>query len=72
VVRGPKENFTRPAIYPLFRSATLSYGPRVIGVILMGGLDDGTSGLYSIEARGGIAIVQFPTTLNIHPCRPAP
>jgi two-component system chemotaxis response regulator CheB len=60
LVRGAKENHSRPAIDPMFRSAAIAMRRNVIGVVLTGDLDDGTVGLQAIKASGGITIVQDP------------
>lgn len=60
VKKGPKENRFRPSIDALFRSAAYIYGSRVIGIVLSGFLDDGTSGLWSVKRRGGVSIIQEP------------
>lgn len=60
VVFGPRENRSRPAIDPLFRTAAVNYAGRVIGVVLTGLLGDGASGLRAVAQCGGCALVQAP------------
>jgi two-component system chemotaxis response regulator CheB len=62
---GPKENFSRPAIDPLFRSAAQSWGSRAFGVVLSGNLSDGSAGLWSIHRGGGTTIVQDPADAKV-------
>jgi two-component system chemotaxis response regulator CheB len=61
VTKGAQENRYRPAIDPLFRSAAVAFGSKVIGILLTGYLDDGTAGLIAIQRCKGICIVQDPT-----------
>ena len=60
VQRGPREHGTRPAVDPLFRSATSTYGKRVVGLLLTGAGQDGLDGMMAISQSEGWNLVQDP------------
>ncbi|HWZ88371.1 MAG TPA: chemotaxis protein CheB [Polyangiaceae bacterium] len=65
-----KQNFTRPAVDPLFISAAHAYGPRVVAVVLTGGGHDGMQGLLHVTKAGGLCLVQKPSEAE-HASMPA-
>jgi two-component system chemotaxis response regulator CheB len=65
-----KQNFTRPAVDPLFISAAHAYGPRVVAVVLTGGGHDGMQGLLQVTKAGGLCLVQKPSEAE-HASMPA-
>ncbi|RYY11091.1 MAG: chemotaxis protein CheB, partial [Chitinophagaceae bacterium] len=50
---GPPEIRWRPSIDMLFRSAAVAQTEKVIGIVLTGLLDDGTSGMLAVGRCGG-------------------
>jgi two-component system, chemotaxis family, protein-glutamate methylesterase/glutaminase len=57
--------FSRPAIDVLFESAADAFGPTVVGVLLTGASADGARGLAEIKRKGGLTIVQAPSTASV-------
>ena len=59
---GQQVKYSRPSIDVTLISAAETYGARVAGLVLTGANDDGAAGLRRIADRGGLALVQDPTT----------
>ena len=55
---APAENFCRPAVDPMLRSAVAATGGRVLAVILTGMGHDGLSGAHQVVSRGGGVVAQ--------------
>jgi two-component system chemotaxis response regulator CheB len=60
--QGPPENFCRPAVDPLFRSAVTAFDGAVLAVVLTGMGSDGRNGAGEIRAAGGTVLVQDQNT----------
>ncbi len=60
--KGPPENFCRPSVDPMLRSLALSYGPRVLGIMLTGMGRDGLAGSRTVVQTGGTIVAQDEAT----------
>ena len=62
LTQDPPENFCRPAVDPLFRSAVAAYDGAVLGVVLTGMGSDGRLGAGVIREAGGTVLAQDQST----------
>ena len=58
LTQDPPENYCRPAVDVLFRSAVAAVGGSVLGVVLTGMGSDGAEGSRTIVDRGGTVLAQ--------------
>ncbi|MBI4863552.1 MAG: chemotaxis protein CheB [Candidatus Riflebacteria bacterium] len=58
----PPVSYSRPSIDVLFESAAASRRTGAVGVILTGTGEDGAAGAAAIKRRGGLVLVQDPST----------
>lgn len=56
--QGPHENFVRPAVDPLFRTASEIFGVNCLAIVLTGMGSDGKIGAVKVKERGGAVMIQ--------------
>jgi two-component system chemotaxis response regulator CheB len=62
LVGGGPINHVLSSADPLFASAALAFGSRLIAVVLTGHDGDGSAGVRSVRLHGGTVIAQDPAT----------
>ncbi|MFY7927305.1 MAG: chemotaxis-specific protein-glutamate methyltransferase CheB [Oligoflexus sp.] len=62
IYQGPRINYVIPAADPLFETASLIYGPNLMGFILTGMGEDGKLGACAIKNQGGGVMIQDQAT----------
>lgn len=60
-----KVNYSRPGIDVTFQTAAEAYGEGAAAILLSGANADGTAGLNTIKAFGGLTIVQSPQSAEV-------
>ena len=60
-----KVAFSRPSIDVAFQSAAEAYGERLISILLSGANADGSAGMETVKATGGVTIVQSPDSAEV-------
>jgi two-component system chemotaxis response regulator CheB len=63
--QNPPENFCRPSVDVLFRTAALATSGHLLGIVLTGMGSDGLAGSRAIRAAGGAVFVQDSATSTI-------
>jgi two-component system, chemotaxis family, protein-glutamate methylesterase/glutaminase len=62
LVKGPAENYCRPAVDPMLRSLAQCYGSGLLAMILTGMGQDGLRGARAVVAAGGGVVAQNQAT----------
>ncbi|MEO7033398.1 MAG: chemotaxis-specific protein-glutamate methyltransferase CheB [Polyangiaceae bacterium] len=62
----PRGSVHRPSVDVLFESAAMTFGRRVLGVVLTGMGDDGTRGARAIVAAGGEVLVEAESSCVVY------